>query len=37
MTGQYSTVTGVTQTDGLFKNAEDVPFLDSIGTPTIGD
>jgi arylsulfatase A-like enzyme len=37
MTGQYATVTGVTQTDGLFKSAEDVPFLDSIGTPTIGD
>ena len=37
MTGQYSTVTGVSQTDGLFKSADDVPFLDSIGTPTIGD
>jgi arylsulfatase A-like enzyme len=37
MTGQYSTATGVDQTDGLFKSAEDVPFLDSIGTPTIGD
>lgn len=37
MTGQYSTVTGVEHTDGLFKSTEDVPFLDSIGTPTIGD
>ncbi|MEI7983592.1 MAG: sulfatase-like hydrolase/transferase, partial [Bacteroidota bacterium] len=37
MTGQYPTETGVTQTDGLFKTTEDVPFLDSIGTPTIGD
>ncbi|MCX6286474.1 MAG: sulfatase-like hydrolase/transferase [Bacteroidetes bacterium] len=37
MTGQYSTVTGVTQTDGLFKSADNVPFLDSIGIPTIGD
>lgn len=37
MTGQYPTITGVTQTDGLFKSAEDVPFLDPIGTPTIGD
>ncbi|MEI6882878.1 MAG: sulfatase-like hydrolase/transferase [Bacteroidota bacterium] len=37
MTGQYSTVTGVTQTDGLFRSAETVPFLDSLGAPTIGD
>jgi arylsulfatase A-like enzyme len=37
MTGQYATETGVTQTDGLFKSTADVPFLDSIGTPTIGD
>ena len=37
MTGQYSSVTGVDQTDGLFKSTEDVPFLDSIGAPTIGD
>ena len=37
MTGQYPNVTGVTQTDGLFKSAEDVPFLDPDGTPTIGD
>ena len=37
MTGQYPACTGVTQTDGLFKSADDVPFLDSIGVPTIGD
>jgi arylsulfatase A-like enzyme len=37
MTGQYSGVTGVDQTDGLFKTAEDVPFLDPDGTPTVGD
>ncbi|MCE5336887.1 MAG: sulfatase-like hydrolase/transferase, partial [Desulfobacteraceae bacterium] len=35
MTGSYTT--GVTQTDGLFKSAEDVPWLDPDGTPTIGD
>jgi arylsulfatase A-like enzyme len=37
MTGQYPACTGVTQTDGMFKSADDVPFLDSIGAPTIGD
>jgi arylsulfatase A-like enzyme len=37
MTGEYPTVTGVTQTDGLFKSAQSVPFLDTAGTPTIGD
>ncbi|MEI6456109.1 MAG: sulfatase-like hydrolase/transferase, partial [bacterium] len=37
MTGQYPTVTNVTQTDGMFKSAQDVPFLDPDGTPTIGD
>lgn len=37
MTGQYPNVTGVEQTDGLFKAADDVPFLDPDGTPTIGD
>ncbi len=37
MTGQYPFVTGVTQTDGLFKTAADVPWLDPDGTPTIGD
>ncbi|MCK9204231.1 MAG: sulfatase-like hydrolase/transferase [Bacteroidales bacterium] len=37
MTGQYPAVTGVDHTDGLFKSADDVPFLDSIGAPTLGD
>jgi arylsulfatase A-like enzyme len=37
MTGQYPTITGVDQTDGLFKSAADVPFLDRNGIPTIGD
>lgn len=36
MTGQYPSVTGVDQTDGLYKTAADVPFLDPEGTPTIG-
>ncbi len=35
MTGSYST--GVEQTDGMFKSAEYVPWLDPNGTPTIGD
>ncbi len=37
MTGQYPTLTGVEQTDGLFKSAEEVTFLDPHGAPTIGD
>ena len=37
MTGQYGTRTGVTQTDGLFKTAEDMTWLDPDGIPTIGD
>ncbi len=37
MTGQYPTVTGVEHTDGLFKSAHDVPWLDPQGVPTIGD
>lgn len=37
MTGQYPAVTGVDHTDGLFKSADDVPFLDSLGAPTLGD
>jgi len=37
MTGQYPSVTGVTQTDGNYKSAHDVPFLDPAGIPTIGD
>ncbi len=37
MTGQYPSRTGVTQTDGNYKSAHDVPFLDPDGLPTIGD
>ena len=37
MTGLYPCGTGVTQTDGLFKGPDDVPFLDPAGAPTIGD
>ena len=37
MTGQYPSVTGVTETDGMFKSPHDVPFLDPDGLPTIGD
>jgi arylsulfatase A-like enzyme len=37
MTGQYPNVTGVDQTDGIYKSADDVPFLDPEGIPTIGD
>lgn len=38
MTGQYGTRTGVTQTDGLFKNgdAESFPWLPADGIPTLG-
>jgi arylsulfatase A-like enzyme len=38
MTGQYGTRTGVTQTDGLFKNgdAENFPWLAADGIPTLG-
>lgn len=38
-TGQYGTRTGVTQTDGLFKNgdAPNFPWLDPDGIPTLGD
>ena len=37
-TGQYGTRTGVTQTDGLFKNgdAPNYPWLDADGIPTLG-
>jgi arylsulfatase A-like enzyme len=37
-TGQYGTRTGVTQTDGLFKNgdSENFPWLDADGIPTLG-
>jgi arylsulfatase A-like enzyme len=37
LTGQYPEITGVDQTDGLFKPAEDVPWLDPDGVPTVGD
>ncbi|MBF0527975.1 MAG: sulfatase-like hydrolase/transferase [Deltaproteobacteria bacterium] len=37
MTGQYSSITGVDQTDGMLKSASEVTFLDPNGTPTIGD
>ena len=37
MTGQYAGITGVDQTDGLFKTAEEITFLDKDGIPTIGD
>lgn len=37
MTGQYPSVTGADQTDGLYKSADDVPFLNPNGIPTIGD
>jgi arylsulfatase A-like enzyme len=37
MTGQYPGITGVTQTDQLFKTRADVPWLDPNGIPTIGD
>ena len=38
-TGQYGTRTGVTQTDGLFKNGDspNFPWLDAAGIPTLGD
>lgn len=38
MTGQYGPRTGVTQTDGLFKNgdAQNFPWLREGGTPTMG-
>lgn len=37
-TGQYGTRTGVTQTDGLFKNGDspNFPWLDAGGIPTLG-
>jgi arylsulfatase A-like enzyme len=37
-TGQYGTRTGVTQTDGLFKNGDnpDFPWLAADGIPTLG-
>jgi arylsulfatase A-like enzyme len=41
MTGQYSTLTQVTQTNGIFKTGDQLQaagmFLDPAGVPTIGD
>lgn len=37
MTGQYASETAADQTDGMFKSASDIPWLDPDGTPTIGD
>jgi len=37
MTGQYPSITGVDQTDGVYKTADDIPWLDPKGIPTIGD
>ena len=39
MTGQYGPRTGLTQTDGMFKNgdAANFPWLKADGTPTVGD
>lgn len=37
MTGQYPSLHGVTQVDGAFKAASEIPFLDPEGVPTIGD
>lgn len=37
MTGQYPTLHGVTQVDGTFKAADEVPWLDPNGVPTVGD
>jgi arylsulfatase A-like enzyme len=38
-TGQYGTRTGVTQTDGLFKNGDspNFPWLSATGIPTLGN
>lgn len=36
-TGQYGTVQGVTQTDGVFKSGNDINWLKERGVPTIGD
>ena len=37
MTGQYSSLTGVTETDGILKTAEEIRFLDPGTVPTLGD
>lgn len=37
LTGQYPSLHGVTQVDGLFKSADEIQFLDPAGVPTLGD
>lgn len=37
LTGQYPSLHGVTQVDGLFKSDTEVQFLDPDGVPTLGD
>ncbi len=37
LTGQYPSLHGVDQVDGLFKDATEIKFLDPEGVPTIGD
>ncbi len=37
ITGTYPAVHGVTQTDGMFKAATEIQFLDPNGVPTLGD
>ncbi len=37
ITGAYPEAHSVTQTDGMFKDAEEIRFLDEAGIPTLGD
>jgi len=37
LTGQYPSLHGVDQVDGLFKAADEIQFLDPNGVPTVGD
>lgn len=37
LTGQYPSLHGVDQVDGLFKDATEIQFLDPDGVPTVGD
>ena len=37
LTGQYPSLHGVDQVDGIFKDATEVTFLDPEGVPTVGD
>ncbi|MFA7483252.1 MAG: sulfatase-like hydrolase/transferase [Vulcanimicrobiota bacterium] len=37
ITGAYPEAHSVTQTDGMFKDAEEIRFLDENGIPTLGD